>query len=67
MIFLKYKEKRLRMAYINMLYFSYHRDSKVKEQNERENVKGFQNLEERRIVEREETLHRENKGKKKKK
>lgn len=29
------------MAYINMLYFSYHRDSKVKEQNERENVKGF--------------------------
>ena len=41
MIFLKYKEKRLRMAYINMLYFSYHRDSKVKEQNERENVKGF--------------------------
>lgn len=55
------------MAYINMLYFSYHRDSKVKEQNERENVKGFQNLEDRRIVEREETLHRENKGKKKKK
>lgn len=29
------------MAYINMLYFSYHRDSKVKEQNDRESVKGF--------------------------
>lgn len=29
------------MAYINLLYFSYHRDSEVKEQNERENVKGF--------------------------
>lgn len=55
------------MAYINMLYFSYHRDSKVKEQNDRESVKGFQNLEDRRIGERKETLRRENKREKKKK
>lgn len=37
MVFLKYKEKRLHIEYI--LYFPYHRDGKVKEQNESEIAK----------------------------
>lgn len=49
----KVQREKTHMAYINMLYFSYHRDRKVKEQNVGEGKceVRFQNLEDRRIGE----------------